>query len=282
MNLDLLKSKLDTIQNRNTGEKKDYTTIFWKPTVGKQQIRLVPSMYTPDNPFSELKFYYGITNKVMISPLNIGGKDPIAEFVQKLYDSNDKSNFDLARKLRAKNRIFAPVVVRGEEDKGVRLWGFGQQIYTELLAMATDEEIGDFTDVTGGLDFTAETVGPEATGTQYNKTSIRAKRQNTPLSEDATQVETWLNTQPNPTEQFKKYTFDEMKDALRRYLEPESDNQSEGAISSEAPTPFEMTSNTNTESKGDLPWEKGNSGYTADTSKAKVAKTDKFDSLFED
>jgi len=28
MNLDLLKSKLDTIQNRNTGEKKDYTTIF--------------------------------------------------------------------------------------------------------------------------------------------------------------------------------------------------------------------------------------------------------------
>ena len=279
MNLELLKSKLDTIQNRNTGEKKDYSTIFWKPTVGKQTVRFVPSKYTPENPFSELKFYYGITNKVMISPLCTGGKDPIAEFVQKLYDSNDKSNFDLARKLRAKNRIFAPVIVRGEEDKGVRLWGFGQLIYTELLAMAADEEIGDFTDVTDGLDFTAETVGPESTGTQYNKTSVRAKRQNSPLSKDAAQVETWLNNQPNPLEQFKSYSFDEMKDALRRYLEPDSDSTSEDSIISESPTPFD---NTSDKEFNDLPWDKGNSNYKLDTSKAKVAKTDKFDSLFEE
>ena len=272
MDIELLKQKLDSIQNRGQQtEKKDYTTIFWKPTVGKQTVRFVPSKFTPENPFSELKFYYGITNKVMLSPLNFGEKDPINEFVQKLYDSNDKSNFDLARKLRAKNRIFAPVIVRGEEDKGVRLWGFGQQIYTELLAMAADEEIGDFTDVENGLDFTVETVGPESTGTQYNKTTVRAKRNNSPLSEDAEQVKTWLAEQPNPKENFKRFTFDEIKDALKKYLTPEEE-ETEGDIISEPATGFEDPK--------DLPWEGDGNNYQLNTSKAKENKEDQFDKLF--
>ena len=73
-----------------------------------------------------------------------------------------------------------------------------------------------------------------------------------------------------------------MKDALRRYLEPESDSQGEGTISSETATPFEMTSETTTKEFNDLPWDDNKSSYKADTSKSKVAKTDKFDSLFED
>ena len=272
MDLSLLKQKLDTIQNRGQQrEKKDYSLIFWRPTVGKHQIRIVPSAFDKSNPFKEVKFYYGITNKVMISPLNFGDKDPINEFVQKLYDTNDKSNYDLARKLKAKTRIFVPVIVRGEEDKGVRLWQFGQNIYTELLSMAADEEIGDFTDVANGLDFTLETVGPESTGTQYNKTTIRAKRQNTPLSEDASQVETWLEKQPNPLEEFKRFTFDEMKTALQKYLTPEE--ESEGDIIAEPAQAFDGD-------RKDLPWEENGSNFSLDTSKSKQNKVDQFDSLF--
>ena len=272
MDLSLLKQKLDTIQNRGQQrEKKDYSLIFWRPTVGKHQIRIVPSAFDKSNPFKEVKFYYGITNKVMISPLNFGDKDPINEFVQKLYDTNDKSNYDLARKLKAKTRIFVPVIVRGEEDKGVRLWQFGQNIYTELLSMAADEEIGDFTDVANGLDFTLETVGPESTGTQYNKTTIRAKRQNTPLSEDASQVETWLEKQPNPLEEFKRFTFDEMKSALQKYLTPEE--ESEGDIIAEPAQEFDGD-------RKDLPWEENGSNFSLDTSKSKQNKVDQFDSLF--
>ena len=69
----MLKQKLDTLQQKTTNSQKtDYTTIFWRPTVGKQQIRIVPSAFNSKNPFTELKFYYGITNKVMLSPLNYG------------------------------------------------------------------------------------------------------------------------------------------------------------------------------------------------------------------
>ncbi|MGK3946350.1 hypothetical protein ABK046_49350, partial [Streptomyces caeruleatus] len=83
----------------------------------------------------------------------------------------NKENYALAKKLEAKVRVFVPVIVRGEEDKGVRLWQFGKQVYEELIALAVDDEIGDYTDVSSGRDITVETIGPESTGTPYNKSS---------------------------------------------------------------------------------------------------------------
>ena len=61
----------------------------------------------------------------MLSPETWGEKDPIALFAKKLREEYSKENYLLAKKLDAKTRIFAPVIVRGEEDKGVRLWQFG-------------------------------------------------------------------------------------------------------------------------------------------------------------
>ena len=270
MDLNALKKKLDTLQsNPQGGQKTDYSLIFWKPTVGKQQIRIVPSAYDASNPFTELKFYYGITNKVMISPSNFGEKDPIALFAGKLREGEyNKENYVLAKKLDAKNRIFVPVVVRGEEDKGVRLWQFGKLVYEELLALAVDDEIGDYTDIVGGRDLTVETVGPEATGTPYNKSSIRVRMKTSPLSEDATKVETWTNEQPNPKEGlFKLFSFDEMKSALEKWLSPEeveSDN---------------ITANAFPTEKAAAP---STSNFSLDTNQAKQSKVDKFDSLFDD
>ena len=264
MDLSKLKQKLDTLQSKpQGGQKTDYSLIYWKPTIGKQQIRIVPSAYDASNPFAELKFYYGITNKVMISPTNFGDKDPIALFAGKLREGEyNKENYVLAKKLDAKNRIFVPVVVRGEEDKGVRLWQFGKLVYEELLALAVDDEIGDYTDIVGGRDLTVETVGPEATGTPYNKSSVRVRLKTSPLSEDAALVEKWTNEQPNPKgDLFKRYSFDEMKIALEKWLSPEDDDSEEVDAA-----PATTQSSTN---------------FSLDTSKAKQSKVDQFDSLFD-
>ena len=276
MDLSLLKQKLDSLQQKQTagGNKTDYTKIFWRPTVGKQQVRIVPSVYNKKNPFTELKFYYGITNKVMISPLNFGEKDPIALFASKLREEYNKENYILAKKLDAKTRVFIPVVVRGEEDKGVRLWQFGKQVYEELLALAVDEEIGDYTDVSSGRDLTVETVGPEVTGTPYNRSSVRVRLKTSQLHEDSSKVETWLKEQPNPKELFKRFSFDEMKSALEKWLAPEDEN--EGDIISEPSNDFDNDPK-------DLPWEEnGNkSKFSLDTSKSKQSKKDEFDNLFD-
>ena len=264
MDLSVLKQKLDTLQSKPQGgnQKTDYTKIFWRPSIGKQQIRIVPSAYDKKNPFKELKFYYGITNKVMISPLNFGEKDPIALFAAKLREEYTKENYVLAKKLDAKTRIFAPVVVRGEEDKGVRLWQFGKTVYEELLALAVDEEIGDYTDIVNGRDLTVETVGPESTGTPYNKSSVRVRLKTSPLSEDASLVEKWCNEQPNPKDGlFKRYSFDEMKSALEKWLSPEDESEDD------VPAPVVESKPSN--------------NFSLDTSKAKQSKVDEFDSLFE-
>ena len=267
MDLSMLKQKLDTLQQKTTNSQKtDYTTIFWRPTVGKQQIRIVPSAFNSNNPFTELKFYYGITNKVMISPVNFGEKDPIQLFAQKLRGGEyNKENYILAKKLDAKTRIFVPVIVRGEEDKGVRLWQFGKLVYEELLSLAVDEEIGDYTDVATGRDLTVETVGPESTGTQYNKSSVRVRLKTTPLSTNASQVETWLKEQPESIKLFKRFTFDEMKSALEKWLSPEVEE--EGEISSEPAVAFDD--------------EKPASKFSLDTSNVKATKADKFDAMFD-
>ena len=266
MDLNALKAKLDTLQSKpQQGGKIDYSTIFWKPTIGKQQIRIVPSAYDASNPFTELKFYYGITNKVMISPSNFGDKDPIALFAGKLREGEyNKENYVLAKKLDAKNRIFVPVVVRGEEEKGVRLWQFGKQVYEELLSLAVDEEIGDYTDIVNGRDITIETVGPESTGTQYNKSSVRVRLKETPLSDDAAQVELWTSDQPDPTKEFKQFTFDEMKSALEKWLEPESNEEGDASFTAAPATVGVPKSN-----------------FSIDTTKVKQSKTDQFDSLFD-
>ena len=118
MDLNAIKQKLDGLQQKTqTGPKKDYSLIFWRPTIGKQQIRIVPSKFNESNPFTELKFYYGITNKVMLSPLNFGEKDPIALFASKLREEYTKENYVLAKKLDAKNRVFVPVIVREKKTK---------------------------------------------------------------------------------------------------------------------------------------------------------------------
>jgi hypothetical protein len=269
MDLSLLKQKLDGLQQKpeSTGKKTDYTKIFWRPSVGKSQIRVVPSAYNPSNPFKELKIYYGITNKVMISPLNFGEKDPIALFASKLREEYTKENYVLAKKLDPKVRIFVPVVVRGEEDKGVRLWQFGKQVYEELLALAVDDEIGDYTDIVDGRDLTVETVGPESTGTPYNKSSVRVRLKTSPLSSDASQVETWTSEQPNPETLFKRFTFDEMKSALEKWLSPEAEEE---VVSTPTPAPPVQTESV-----------APTSNFSLDTSKAKQSKSDEFESLFD-
>lgn len=219
MNLDQIKAKLNALNRVDDREKVDIEATFWRPTTGKHQVRIVPSMYTPDYPFSELKFHYGIAKFPMMALSNFGKQDPIEEFVKELRKTSDKDNWSLSGKISPKTRVFAPVIVRGEEAKGVRLWGFGTNIYKALLALAEDEDIGDFTDPMNGFDMIVEQVP----GNPYPTTTVRVKPKSTPLSADATQAETWLKTQPKPLESFTQYDYDFIKKKLEEYLSPDSE-----------------------------------------------------------
>jgi hypothetical protein len=211
--------------------------------------------------------HYGINNRTMMGLTNFNEKDPIVEFAQGLRKSSEKDNWQLAKKLEPKMRVFAPVIVRGEEDKGVRLWEFGKQVYMDLLSIAEDEDVGDYTDPITGRDITVETAGKETTGLMYNTSTVRVRTKTTPLSEDATKVKLWLETQPDPLTQFKKYSYDEMKEALLKHLNPEEDIKEQADV---------------VQTKSDLPWEKPSESkgdYTLSTNKTSIDSA--IDDLFD-
>jgi hypothetical protein len=189
--------------------------------------------------------HYGINNKTMVSPITFAEKDPIVEFAQGLRKSSNKDDWQLAKKLEPKMRVLVPVIVRGEEDKGVRLWEFGKQVYVDLLKFAEDEDIGDFTDPIAGRDITIETAGKETTGLMYNTSTVRVRTKSTPLSDDAAKVKLWLETQPNPLEQFKRLSYEEMKEALMKHLNPEEEIKEDAdAVANKQPESTAFTLST--------------------------------------
>jgi len=280
MDINSIRAKLNSLQTQNSrpsGEARK--NVFWKPAVGKQTIRIVPSVYNKSNPFSELFFHYGIDKNPIISPTNWGEKDPIVEFAKQLRQSKDKESWRLARKLEPKMRVFVPIIVRGQEAEGVKLWGFGKEIYMELLSMVEDEDIGDYTDIISGRDLNLTTVGADTTGTGFNKTTVRARTKESVLTEDQALLQIILNDQPDPLKVFSRMSFDDMKSVLQKWLAPDEE---EGVISSEPAATFDDVKPAAAATE-ELPWKKPESKFSLEAQGKKVeSKADKFDSLFND
>ena len=268
MDLDVIKQRLEALSKPASKSTNNDKSLFWKPSVGKQTIRIVPSKFNKSTPFSELYFHYGIGKPVMISPINWGEKDPIVEFAKQLRKTDNPENWKLAKKIEPKVRYFAPVVVRGQEDQGVKLWQFGKEVYQDFLNMAADEEIGDFTDIAQGRDIKLTTVGPEVTGTPYNKTSIGPSLKTSALAVTEDKVQSLLENQADPMKVFKPLSYDEMKTALQEWLSPE-DSEEEGDIISEPAVAFDSDEK-----------EEPKSNYSLSAKPTKKTKTEQFDDLF--
>ena len=242
MDLSKIKSRLDRLNNPGQGKSSEFKANFWRAPVGeKSQIRLVPYKHNKDFPFSELYFYFGIGKPRMIALSNFEESDPILEFASQLRKTGEKENVDLSKKLWPKLRIFAPVVVRGEEDKGVRFWEFGKMVYQELLGVMSDEDYGDITDISKGRDINVEVIPAKETGKMFNTTTVRVKPNQTALVEDAKTVKSLLENQKELIKLFKKYTFDEMKDELQGWLKPAENDGGKETEKVKAPSKAKKT-----------------------------------------
>jgi hypothetical protein len=213
MDLSRIKNKLSNLQNTN-----GHKSHLWKPSPGKQQIRIVPYKFDKDFPFVELFFHYGVNGKSILSPKSYNEKDPINEFADKLKLSGNRDDYQLSRKLIPKLRIYAPIIVRGEEVDGVRYWGFGKMVYQELLSIMSDEDYGDITDSKIGRDVVVEFKTAEETGKSFPSTQIRVKPNTSVLNDDDKVVERWLDEQKSIKELFKHYSYDEMNELMNDWL----------------------------------------------------------------
>ena len=252
MDLNAIKKRLNQLQTSNTR-----TSNLWKPQPGSQVVRIVPYKFNRDNPFIELYFHYDLGGKNYLSPISFGRPDPIEEFAQKLKSACSKDDYRLGRKIEAKMRTFAPVVVRNEEKEGVRFWGFGKTVYQELLGIIADPDYGDITDAVSGRDVAIEFKTAEETGKSFPSTSIRVKPNQTPITEDASVLEAIKETQKNITEIYQERSYDELTQALNDYLnggteENKSETKSEDTTKKVTVDPSTYDSQKTSEAFDDL------------------------------
>jgi hypothetical protein len=256
LNLDAIKAKLN--QLNKSDEKKNN---LWKPEAGKTRVRIVPYVHRKENPFLELYFHYDIAKRSMLSPVSFGNADPVVEFAEKLKKTGDKDEWLMGRKIEPKMRTYVPVIVRGKEAEGVKFWGFGKTIYTELLSIISDPDYGDITDLMNGRDIDVEFTPAEGAG-QYPKTAIRVKPNTSAATDDKAIAEKIMN-QPEITDIFPEPTYEELEKALQEWMNPENaDSDVEDTTTTTTDT---ASTDTKTES-------------TATTKKTDVASA--FDDLF--
>ena len=225
IDLEAIKRKLNQLQT--TGNRQNN---LWKPEPGKQTIRIVPYQFNKENPFQELYFHYDLGKKNYLSPITYGKADPVVEFSEKLKSSGNSEEWKLGKKMEPKMRTYVPVIVRGKESEGVKFWGFGKTVYTELLGFYADPDYGDLSDPMNGRDIVVEFTPSEGPG-QYPKTAIRVKPNVTAVTEDKNVAEKIAQHQPDLSNIFKEPSYDDLKDALEKWLEPEAETEA----SNEAP-----------------------------------------------
>ncbi len=205
--------------------------VMWRPQEGEEvTVRLLSF---PDNedglPFAERWFYYNIGNNPgLLAPYQFGNPDPIQDLINKLRDEGTKESYELAKKLYPKPRYYAPVVVRGEEEKGVRVWSFGKTVYQSLLNIMLDEDYGDITDVMEGRD--VKVICTKAPGRMWATTEVRPRGKTTRLSSDAAQVKNWTSNIPDVGDLYAAKSEGELEKIINDWLagDLEESNQSEG------------------------------------------------------
>jgi len=229
-NIDLIKERLNKLQSKSSGnfEKIDYSTLFWKPKLGKSVVRIVPRKANRDFPFVEVPFHqYNVFKKSVYSLSNFGEKDPVEQLVKDLYNENTEEAKELARKIKPRTKYYAQVLVRGEEGLGVRLWEFNKTTYEKLLGIMADDDFGDVTDIASGTDLTIEgyndSIKIGKREVTYIAVNVTPKRNISPLAENADLVKSYLENQKDILEIYKKYTYDEIKAMLKTYLDPQDE-----------------------------------------------------------
>ena len=218
INMELMRKKL--AQLRGEGEREQ--SAWFRPEEGDQEIRIVPS--TDGDPLKEMYFHYDVGDHrggIVCPKRNFGEKCPICEFASSLWkggvESNDEESKKLAKSLFVRARYFSPVVVRGREEEGVKMYGYGKRAYENLLGYILDPDYGDITDAMEGTDISLTYTKPTSPGA-YPQTSLKMRRNTSTLLEDTEAIPALLDSIPDFDSLFERHTPEQIDAILDEQL----------------------------------------------------------------
>lgn len=228
VNLEMIKRRVQEL----SGLRRNSNIQMWKPGLGEYKVRGLPWKKSADGmPFQEKFFYYLGNNPGILTPHQFGKPDPINELLRKLYSSGKPEDRVLAKKLQPKMRAYMPLIVRGQEDKGVQVWSFGKIVYQRLLSFFTEEDVGDILDPNEGFDLKVSIS--QAPGKQFQDTVVDAARRSTKLFDDPTQIVATLEAVPDLDDMYRLKSVQEIETTLNNWLnspEDQSPSASDGTL----------------------------------------------------
>lgn len=180
--IEAMKLKLAKLQEKSGGRG---SSIWWKPTDKAAVIRGVPNPHNSSEPFISAWWHYDIGGvKTIYCPkMNEGKECPVCDLAEKFRTMGGDDNYKIFKQFVAKIRMYLPIIVRGEEASGVKLWGFTPVVERELLSYICDPDWGDFTDPFTGHDMSVKSIpsGKEVDGKQIPMIDHKLKPAVTPL-----------------------------------------------------------------------------------------------------
>jgi len=225
INMDKMRSKLAKLRGENDGG-----SALWKPKEGNQEIRIVPT--EDGDPLKEMWFHYNLgENRGFLCPKrNFGDRCAVCDFASNLWregvENNDLESKKLAKSLFVRQRFFSPVLVRGQEDNGVRMWGYGKTAYELLLGYILDPDYGDITDTESGTDITLTYTKPSKPGA-FPQTTLKPRRHTSPLMDDAERTSVLLDNIPDVGDLFERTTPQQVEAMLDGFLSDDDSAEEE-------------------------------------------------------
>jgi hypothetical protein len=257
MNLKKLKERTEqAIQESERGS----NIISFKPD-SETPIRFVPSKELGDYGWMPVWVHYssgGVVNKTTISPKTFGKPDPIEEWVEdELSVRKSTDEFRILMKMKPKLVYITKAVVRGEEDKGVKLFvansgsrsdvfpwkpkGQWKEVLDEIhKAFKGEDEIPDIADYKEGYDLFVTNISKEKSETGFPEYSYALARKSSPLSKDRELLKELLNEENHPSwkDAYISASYEKLQELLTKFLESggESEESDDEEPSSSRPS----------------------------------------------
>jgi len=225
INIETMRAKLNASK---TGKRASNSTK-WRPAQGDQTVRILPT--EDGDPFKEFHFHYNVgKNPGLLCPKKNHGEDcPICEFASKLWregvENDDVTLKTEAKKLFVRKRYYSPIIVRGKESEGVKVWSYGKIAYETLLGYVLDPDYGDITDTEAGTDIVLNYDIPGTPGS-FPKTVLKPRRRPSVLCDEAiADCEELLESIPDIAGLFERKTSEELQALLDAFLSTDASSE---------------------------------------------------------
>lgn len=218
-NIDLnrIRNKLEILKNPKLRTTK-FEKKTWSPSKDSTKVvRFIQDPHQSDE-FQELHFHYGLGYGFLCPRLTNGGSCPVCSFAFDLRKSKDPKDVQAAKTLMPKQRFYGLIIDREDPSASPKWWGFGKEIYGQLLEALLNEEYRNFMDPYEGLDAEVKVVAKAGGKSEYSAPSLTFKRKESKLASDQQSVEKILQSVTPLSEVFKPLTEVEIQERLASWM----------------------------------------------------------------